>query len=86
MGGPRRRIFAGDSEGSVRGGRRELRVVRRNDDEIVLYSVGADGVDDGGAELDKRGRPNRGRFASVDFVYRFRRAGTGAGATTTPSR
>ena len=64
----------------------ELRFVRRSDDEIILYSVGADGVDDGGAELDKRGRPNRGRFASVDFVYRFRRAGTGAGATTTPSR
>jgi hypothetical protein len=61
-----------------------LRFVRRGDDEIMLYSVGADGVDDGGAEVDKRGRPRNGRYGSIDLVYHYRRAGTGP--ATTPSR
>ncbi len=48
-----------------------LRLLRRGD-ELVIYSIGEDLKDDGGAEVDKRGRLSVGnRYATIDYVYRF---------------
>jgi hypothetical protein len=52
-----------------------LRFIRRADGQLIVYSVGRDGVDNGGAEIDARGRPVSrfwGRTSAIDLVCEIR--------------
>jgi hypothetical protein len=61
-----------------------LRLVRRYSDTIV-YSVGKDFADDGGADLDEKRRPVYPGFRpnTIDLVYHFRPPAVATTTTTT---